>query len=471
MTGARWPLGPGAALALAGSACADPPRPRGVIVVSIDTLRADATSPWGAPPEQTPHLSRIAAGGVRFDRVWAQANETLPSHASLFTSRMPSQLGPVTDELTIPDGTPTLAGALASAGYRTAALVAGGHLARVFGLDDGFQTWVEGQPWGSLQETVPMALRWLEQAPADQPFFLFIHGYDCHAPYVKPFAFGRLGSPGYSGPLLPYAYDPHTYSRLYGRAFFPDFPLEVHPTARGTPMLRRVEHEELPRWATRDDVRRIGLNDEDLGFVRGLYQTSATYADLWLGVLDEGLTRMGLDQTTVLVVLSDHGEGFGEHSFFGHRTVLQDATLQVPLVVRRPPPAATGVVVHDVVRLLDVAPTLLELEGVPVPAGMRGRSLAPCLDGGSCGPAKVAVSEAVFGEISATDGTLRLSLEGVRPGDPAAPGLLRSPSAGSARLWDASGPPGTERARPIAAVDRGLLLRLGEAAAAELEGP
>lgn len=145
---------------LAGcGAAAEPPPPRGFIVVSMDTLRADHLSPWGAPPGASPTLGRLAEESVVFERAYAQANETLLSHGSLFTSRIPSHVAPVDYDFTIPAGMPTLASEMSAAGYRTGAVVASGHLARVFGLDDGFADYVEGAWMGSFQETVPMAVR------------------------------------------------------------------------------------------------------------------------------------------------------------------------------------------------------------------------------------------------------------------------------------------------------------------------
>ena len=438
-------------LALAGCGGAPPApapvAPRGVILISVDTLRADHVT-----PDITPSLAALSERSTRFTHAYAQANETLFSHGSLFTSQLPSRVRPLDYEWTIPEGTPTLAGALAEAGWRTGAMVSGGHLARIFGVDDGFGDYVEAQRWGSFQETVPMALRWLDKATAaadgrpPEPFFLFVHSYDVHAPYTKPGVMGRLAAPGYDGPLLEPSAVSLFYERLYRDGWYPDFPLSTLTNRSGTRVLTPRVHELLPEYAARPGVKKVTLTDADRAHLDGLYDTGALYADLWIGVLLAELERRGLAETTAIAVVSDHGEGLLDHGFFTHRGSLHDASTHVPFILHLPDaPASQGREVSEAAALLDVAPTLLAWAGVEAPASMVGRDLLPCVRGGDCAPG-AAASEGVLEMVSVTDGRSRLTVTGAPAASEAMDALLREVAPGDvgAALYDTTPPSGAE---------------------------
>ena len=447
------------------AACAQPAPPRGIVLVSIDTLRADHTSPYGAPSGATPTLARLAAEGTLFERTFSQSNETLFSHASLFTSQLPSDLGRVDYDLTIPDGTPTVASALNEAGWTTGGIVAGGHLARVFGLDDGFETYVEGQRWGTFQETEPMAARWLDDVAAgDDPFFLFLHSYDCHAPYTKPHVFGRMQTPGYDGFMLDRVHDSITYEKIYNGAFYPDLPLSQLVNDRGQRILTPEVHAMLAQHAADPDSRRLTLSKDDVAFLKGLYASATLYADLWLQVLLDDLAERNMLETTTIVVVSDHGEGLLDHGYFNHRDSLHDAATQVPFIVWRPDASERGVRQREVTRLLDVSPTILGLAGVGAPDSMQGVDLTPCLDGGDCNTPGTAYSEAVLEMTSVTDGVMRLTVTGAPAHTQAMTTRIKKPAPAYASVWDAGGAPGTEQAMSVLELDPVLLQRLQDGA-------
>lgn len=457
-----------ARLALVGTtlaACDEEPRPRGIVVISIDTLRADHTTPYGADAFATPTLARLAREGTVFERTYAQANETLFSHASLFTSQLPSHLGPVDYNLTIPDGTPTLASTLHQAGWKTGAIVAGGHLSRVFGLDDGFTDYVEGHRWGSFQETAPMAARWLaDAAEGEEPFLLFLHSYDCHAPYTKPHVFGRQATPGYDGVMVDRVHDSITYERIFQDAFYPELSMEQVENDRGSRILSPTVADDLAKHALEQGVKKITLSKDDKAFLTGLYDSGVLYADLWLQVVLDDLERLGLTETTTIVVVSDHGEGLLDHGYFNHRDTLHDAATQVPFIVWRPDATTRGVRQREVTRLLDVAPTVLSLAGVDPPPTMQGTNLAPCLDGGPCNTPGTAYSEAILNQVSVTDGALRLTVSGAPAESDGMTARLESPAPAFALLWDAGGKPGTETPLPLLEADPALISRLTDGA-------
>jgi hypothetical protein len=192
-----WLLG----LGLVACQPAPRPGPPSVVLVSMDTLRRDRLGAYGNPDGLTPNLDRFASEAVLFEDAWAVSNETLFSHAALFTSRYATETGPIFDDYALCDQPPTLAAVLGLYGYQTGAAVAGGHLLEVFGLGRGFDEYRVGGSWASLYHTVPLALDWLDRRDAAQPFFLFVHGYDTHQRYLKPGPWGLAHTdPGYEGP-------------------------------------------------------------------------------------------------------------------------------------------------------------------------------------------------------------------------------------------------------------------------------
>jgi len=356
----------GAVLSTACRAEATRP-PEGIVVVCLDTLRADRTGVGGHPGGLTPNLDRLAAEGVYYDNAHAQANETVLSHASMFTGRYASELGPFSHQ-GIPEGTPTLAGRLHAAGWETGAVVAGGHMARAFGMHAGFQHYDDTLDWGSLADTGPPGLRWVDGLDPDRPFFLFVHGYDTHDRYLKPTPFGYSRAdadhPGLGRDL----------GRVAGA---------VSQVADGVWV---GNTDQLERWATvRPRFERgrgaavlpgaRALTDADVAHLSGLYDGSVAWADAALGLFVGELEQRDLLDKVWLVVLSDHGHELGSEGSFHHRFALTDETLQVPLVVRPPGGLETGRVETGLVDLLDVFPTLLSVGGAPSDASVRGQAL------------------------------------------------------------------------------------------------
>ncbi len=219
----------GLLLLLAG--CSAPPReaPPSVVVVCLDTLRRDRLGAYGHSGGLTPNLDRFATEAVVFDDAWSVANETLLSHAALFTSRYPTETGPIFDDYTLSDQVPTLAEVLGLHGYQTAAAVAGGHLHQAFGLARGFDWYEQGGSWASLYHTVPLATDWLDARDHQAPFLLFVHGYDTHQRYLKPGPYGTARTePGYIGPGREATRQKLGTVRVVDGWFFPPSVAQVH---------------------------------------------------------------------------------------------------------------------------------------------------------------------------------------------------------------------------------------------------
>ena len=422
----------GAYGALAGPATAEAPRaaPAGVVVFCIDTLRADRLHCYGHRRPTSPEIDRFAAVATLFEKAYSQASWSLPSYSSLFTSRY----APSMRDLTGPAGSAggTVAAIFKAFDYRTAAFVGGGHLSPGFGLAGGFDTYWSSPVLGSLSKTVPAALEWLDgeasEPPPGRPFFLLVHGYDAHAPYVPPLGYAELYDRGYRGrvhqagflqprllagirdnrfePADMTEFEPETSvdwsEPERRRAVLPPFEPRAHPPARPARAAVSAFASEQAVWPGPVQEGHSGLPFElpplrvplapaDLEHLRAHYDGAVTYADAWFGVFLRSLEARGLTSRTVVVLLGDHGEDLGEHGHFDHGNALHDNVLHVPLLVGGPGVRAGGRVTR-VVELLDVAPTLLELCGIPPNARHQGRSLAGPL---GFGPKPPAVAPAV----------------------------------------------------------------------------
>lgn len=373
----------------AWTGCSTPAPPPGILLVSMDTTRFDATSLAG-DPSLTPNLARLAARGTTYTQAHAVANESVTSHASLFTGRYPSELA-VVDYATfaLPQGTPTVAGTLAAHGFATAAFTGGGHVVADFGLDQGFATFeaVSGaHTFGSFFETVPRALAWIRDQ--DTPWFAFVHGYDAHSPYVQRGPFLHpFGAEGATERIEAIAADDLAVEQLRGRLWFrdrtpTDFTHAVGRTVLGTDFYR-LPAEPVPN--ERVELLSVG----ELDHPRDHYRAGVHYADVWLGVL---LSHIDLDRTLV-IVLSDHGEDMLDHGFVNHRAGLWDSTLHVPLVVAGPGVAA-GLRVDTPVDLRSVVPTVLSHAGVAPLAGATAPVLGPDL------PAEPLFAEGTLDDLS-----------------------------------------------------------------------
>jgi arylsulfatase A-like enzyme/cytochrome c-type biogenesis protein CcmH/NrfG len=305
--------------ALAGG-CARVEKPRSLIVITLDTTRADRLGAYGHPEAQTPNLDRLAARGTLYERAYATVPETLPSHASIFTGLYPPSHGVRLNlNYHLPDEAVTLAELLGGRGLRTTAVCAADVLDRRFGLAQGFQIYdapeipIAGGDDGewSAEEITTKALAHM-RGWEEQPYFLWAHYYDPHAPFE---------------PLPPFA----------------------------APEGAEPESPEL-------------------------YDLEIAFADHWIGVLLDRLdARGGLDDT-LIVVVGDHGESLGEHGESYHMLFVYDATIHVPLIVAGPG-APAGRRVADVVSTVEVFSTILASFGVdPPPSSSRmlpGLELGP----------------------------------------------------------------------------------------------
>jgi len=343
-----------AALMLAaacGSSGSPPPAAgRHVIVVSIDTLRADHLGCYGYGRPTSPQLDALARESYLFERAYSHSNSTAPSHMTLMTGVLPPVHGVRHREPRGPSPRlPLLAELLAGRGYATTAWADGGYVTAAFGFARGFQRFESKLQ--RIDAKVDEILAWLPSGP-DRPELLFVHTYGVHAPYLPLPAHDLFTDPAYDGPLA---------ERVRELAALRDDGSHAEDLAG----LMDVFWKKRGQFDERDTAQLIGLYDGCIHEV-----------DAGLGRLIDALRQRGWLDDAWLVVLADHGEAFREHGTFEHRQLHQEE-LHVPLLIRPPGGLKAPVRVTDVVGLADVAPTLLERLGLPAPATMQGRALSP----------------------------------------------------------------------------------------------
>jgi arylsulfatase A-like enzyme/lipopolysaccharide biosynthesis regulator YciM len=328
----------GAKSTAAGLLGETPPGELNVILITIDTLRADRLSCYGSQRITTPSIDNLAGEGARFANAASTVPFTLPAHSSIMTGTYPPYHGVRENVGYFLDETlPTLAERLAAGGWATAGFVSAFVLDSRWGIARGFETFyddfdLEGSKTanlGSVQRdgrlTVAEAVRWLDSGKAREPFFLWLHLFDPHDPYKPPEPF-RSQYPG-------------------------------HP-----------------------------------------YDAEVAYADSLIGEFRAALDSRGLLDRSLLILTGDHGEGLGQHQEGFHGFFVYDSTVRVPLILRAPGGSFSGRVVEEVVSHVDILPTVLEATGLEIPEHAQGSSLLSVLgaDREKDDPGRYVYSESLY---------------------------------------------------------------------------
>jgi arylsulfatase len=328
------------------------PRPRqpNVIIVMADTLRADHLSLFGYARETSPQITALARGGVAFSSAISQAPYTSKSIEALFTGDLPSPATAVSTR-ELPGWRETLAEHFRAAGYQTAGFSGNPLVSRATGHAQGFDEFeMESLNYRPATDLFGAALDWLSEHDAAQPFFLYVHCMDVHAPYAPPSS-DDLWRDGYRGPVQR-----ETSSRYV-----------VGIREDG---LEAFERESGARFEERDLARLISL-----------YDASIHFFDRVFAAFIRDLEARGQLRDTVVVLVADHGEEFMEHGSLGHGRTLFDHQLRVPLLIMGPGVPA-GVRIDEPVAVADVMPTVLDLAAIPRAADGYGRSLTSLWRGG-----------------------------------------------------------------------------------------
>ena len=323
-----------------------------LLLVSIDSLRADHLGCYGYPRKTSPNIDALAEEGILFRNMISATSWTLPAHMSIFTAEDISTHGVAGDGRSLSESIPTLPEVLRKAGYRSAAFCSSPYMNPAFGFSRGFDTYhnIDLDREGFTDTLTPpreqrdgvheditspritkLAVDWLEKH-SRRPFFLFLHLWDVHYDYIPP--------------------------APYDKKFDPDY--------RGTITGKDYMH---------NDRISAGMAPRDLEHVISLYDGEIAYTDHYLGLIIRKLKELGVYDRTLIVVTADHGDEFFEHGNKGHRVTLFDEVIRVPLVIKLPGQSARGRKIEAQARSIDIAPTILDVFGLEKPASFQGKSL------------------------------------------------------------------------------------------------
>lgn len=329
-----------------------PASERSIVLVTLDTTRADRLGAYGHRGGLTPNLDRIAREGVLFEDAVSPVPLTLPAHASLFTGRYPASHGVRHNGIyRLRESETTLAEHLRSHGFATAGFVAAYVLNRGFGAEQGFDLYddVPGNRFEEGRDRIYDAQRtagavngrvlpWLDARRPGERFFLWVHYYDPHDPYAPPEGEGPLAGEGY---------------------------------------------------------------DREI-----------SYMDARFGDLLRALEERGLLDRSVLVVAADHGESLGEHGEKTHGIFLYEGAVRIPMILRAPGLVPSGKRLPGPAELVDLAPTVLEILGLPPLPAAQGRSLVPRLAGKDDGRGRLAFAESLMPRLEFGWSELRMTTDG-----------------------------------------------------------
>jgi len=338
---------------LIGSCSLVKSKPVRVVLITLDTTRADHMGFMGGVA-RTPALDNLAADSFVFENCFSTANSTLPSHASIMTSLYIKDHSVIENAYRLPDLDLYMPKVMAASGAKTAAFTSTGLFSGSSNFDQGFEMFYS--PRAKEEPARPVtskALAWLENN-ADGDFFVWMHYYDPHMYYTPPQRFAdmykRTSTDTYDNP------SPTRFSKMY----------------------HKKNDQMREAWTSSGYLK----YSDDPQFYRNLYAGEISYMDSELGRLIDGLKSLGVYDDCVIAVVADHGESLGEKGIYFDHAFIYDKNIHVPMFIKPPSGGRSGRSGVSV-SSLDIYPTVLELAGIEVPDGIRGRSLAGVMDGSS----------------------------------------------------------------------------------------
>ena len=309
-----------------------------VILISIDTLRADHLGIYGYQKEISPNIDSLAREGVVFKNAFAQSSWTLPSHASMFTGRYPQQIGVEIFSDRLPENS-TITEVLRKANYKTAAFTSGTFVNSDHGFSQGFSEFAEFDDWQDANYLTDKAIEWLTINQQEKKF-LFLHYFHVHDPYSPREDSVRTLDPKYSGNLTSFNIS------------------QIVKLNKGETKLSRT----------------------DLNHIKTLYDSEINELDNSLGKFFEQLKKTGLDENTIIIIVGDHGEEFGERGIWAmHAYSLYDELIKIPMIIKIPN-LYQGKEVSGLVELVDIPPTILALLGLEDSMEHSGQNLIKVIE-------------------------------------------------------------------------------------------
>jgi len=310
-----------------------------IILIAIDTLRADHLGCYGYPRTTSPNIDQLAHDSIIFENAFAQSPWTLPSFSSMFTSLYPSQHKAGLINKKLEDDYLTLAEILSQNGYYTIGFTGGAYLSKEFGLSQGFDIFYEyNSPQSNdIENVIQHAIKWLKEKRKDK-FFLFVHSYQPHSPYWPPTDFDIFFK-SYTG-------------RITGD-IWKDIGIVPEKLESRFKTLSKIDRDRL-----------ISLYDGDI-----------LYTDYWIGRLLTTLQDLGLYNNSLIIFTSDHGEEFNEHGAWEHGHSLYNELIHVPLILKLPGLKLRGTKSKRIAQLIDILPTICEIANLKINFSIQGESL------------------------------------------------------------------------------------------------
>jgi arylsulfatase A-like enzyme len=332
-----------------------------VLLISIDTLRADHLHVYGYNRDTSPNIDRLAKDSVLFEQNVNTGGGTLSVHASMFTSLPPTVHGVWADNgRALETERVTLAEQLRGAGYHTRGYTGGGYVCASLGLSQGFDFFYDRG--GNFAVELPMLYQWLDTYESGK-FFLFLHTYDVHSGFDK----------------LPYDHGGF-WNRRYTESYHGGFDGCRGGLCASTLLATLIQEAQ----AGKRPPPAAAFSRDDIDYMAGLYDGGIAYTDSQLGYLFDRLKAQGLWDKTLIVLTADHGEELAEHGRFLH-TQNYEETARVPLIIRFPHGAYGGRRISELVSTLEVMPTILDVLGIPGNPEIEGQSVMPLITGGQEG--------------------------------------------------------------------------------------
>ena len=342
-----------------------------VILVSLDTLRADHLSIYGYERRTSPYLESVMSSAVLFKAAYSQASWTLPSHISMLSGVYPQLFinnHPNFDyKVPYSENIPRIASILSNEGYYCIGVVEGGYVSSFFGFAKGYDLYNELN-WANnnkktltergermmKREEVSVASEWLQNYGGDSPFFMFIHTFAVHAPYIPP--------PKYDG---------------------------LFDTIPGADKSASINHyyDVFIDGA----LRKRKLSDKEIDVLNLLYDRQIRWADDLIAGLFESLENAGILEETLVIITSDHGEEFMEHGSLEHAKTVYNELIHVPLIIRFPEKKWSSRAIEGEVAVMDIVPTILDYLNIGMQSDIQGKSLLPLIAGEEAGESKNAV--------------------------------------------------------------------------------
>jgi arylsulfatase A-like enzyme len=347
-----------------------------VIIVSMTSVRPDHMSAYKYPRKTTPNIDKLTENGILFTNAFSQAARTVAGGLSLHTSQYPYTHNVMDHWFTkknLNKKSKTLAEILKENNYKTAAFTGGGHYNGVFGFDKGFDIYEDSKIFIGIEPNIKEAVSWIEKNKNNK-FYLFLQGFDAHCPYNPPSPynekFTNKNESDIDHSICYWSYKDTKPIKKEGEELFP---LRTVINWKGT-----TGTEVEGAW------QEILFKKQDINNLKNLYDSEIYYTDYLLKNIFDSITDLKIDDKTIIIITSDHGELLGEHGRFmrgGHSNgIYYDESIRIPLIIKSPE-IKKNLKIDSLVQIIDIVPTILSFLNIPIYSEMEGKSLIPLIRG------------------------------------------------------------------------------------------